>query len=233
MCGRINVSSDPLAELYLELLDQPFPGPDRYNVAPTEPVSVITNRAGPGLALVEMRWWLTPYWSKEVSTRYSMFNAKAETLEQSRAFAEPFRRRRCVVPVSGFYEWVREGGRRLPYYLRPAANDGLLLAGIWDRWRGGEAPLESFAIVTTAASERLKFVHDRQPVMLRREDLDTWLAEDAEPGRLRELTGSALPSSLAAIPVSTYVNNSRNEGPRCIEAVGDAIELVAGPLSGR
>lgn len=227
MCGRINVSSDPLAELYLELLDQPFPGPDRYNVAPTEQVGVISNPGGGGWAPSEMRWWLTPYWSREVSTRYSMFNAKAETLDRSRAFAEPFRRRRCVVPVSGFYEWVREGDRRLPYYLRPAANDGLLLAGIWDRWRGGETPLDSFAIITAAANERLRFVHDRQPVMLKRDELEPWLAEDADPARLKALLGSGLPSTLVAIPVSTYVNNARNEGGRCIEPIGEAVELAA------
>jgi putative SOS response-associated peptidase YedK len=226
MCGRINVSSDPLAELYLELLNQPFPAADRYNVAPTEQVPVIRNDRDGARVVREKRWWLTPYWSKEVSTRYSMFNAKAETLATSRAFREPFQRRRCVVPVSGFYEWVKEGGAKLPYYIRPAANDGLLLAGIWDRWRGSDNVLESFAIVTADVNDKLAFVHNRQPVMLARDQVDEWLSADTPRERLSRLLGSALPTTLAVIPVSTYVSNSRNEGPRCIEPIGAARELT-------
>lgn len=229
MCGRINVSSDPLAELYLELLEQAFPAEDRYNVAPTEQVTVIRESRDADAAWVarDMRWWLTPYWSKEVSTRYSMFNAKSETLETSRAYREPFRRRRCVVPVSGFYEWVKEGERKLPYYIRPASGDGLLLAGIWDRWRGPDQVVESFAIITTAVNDKLAFVHNRQPVMLSRDQLGAWLSGETEPAALHGLLGSNLPVALSAVPVSTYVSNSRNEGPRCIEPIAAAVELSA------
>ena len=227
MCGRINVSADPLAELYLELLDQQFSGEDRYNVAPTEQVPVIRHSREDGLVVRDKRWWLTPYWSKEVSTRYSMFNAKSETLESSRAFGEPFRRRRCAVPISGFYEWVKEGERKLPYYIRPTGNDGLLLAGIWDRWRGADEVVESFAVITTAVNEKLAFVHNRQPVILARADLECWLDEATEPEQLHELLSARLPAPLSAIPVSTYVSNSRNEGARCIEPIATAVELGA------
>jgi putative SOS response-associated peptidase YedK len=227
MCGRINVSADPLAELYMELLEEQFSGEDRYNVAPTEQVPVIRRSRDGGLVVRDKRWWLTPYWSKEVSTRYSMFNAKSETLESSRAYREPFRRRRCVVPVSGFYEWVKEGDRKLPYYIRPSGNDGLLLAGIWDRWRGADEVVESFAVITTAVNDKLAFVHNRQPVLLRHADLECWLDEASEPEQLRELLTATLPVALSAIPVSTYVSNSRNEGVRCIEPIAAAVELSA------
>ena len=105
MCGRFNVTSDPLSRLLMELLGMPHPGPDNFNAAPTE--SIVVARLGEDGApeLVPMRWWLTPFWAKEMSTRYSMFNAKSEKVHQSPAFREPFRNRRCVVPVSGFYEW--------------------------------------------------------------------------------------------------------------------------------
>ncbi|TDJ26194.1 MAG: SOS response-associated peptidase [Gammaproteobacteria bacterium] len=229
MCGRINVSADPLAELYLELLDQKFSGEDRYNVAPTEQVSVIRRSREGGLVARDKRWWLTPYWSKELSTRYSMFNAKSETLESSRAYREPFLRRRCVVPISGFYEWLKDGERRLPYYIRPAGNEGLLLAGLWDRWRGADEVVESFTIITTAVHDRLAFIHNRQPVILRRADLECWLDEASEPEQLRELLTTTLPTALLAIPVSTYVSNSRNEGPRCIEPIAAAVEVSADP----
>jgi len=227
MCGRINVSADPLAEIYLKLLDQQFSGEDRYNVAPTEQVPVIRHSRDGGLVVRDKRWWLTPYWSKEVSTRYSMFNAKSETLESSRAYREPFRRRRCVVPVSGFFEWVKEGERKLPYYIRPADGDGLLLAGLWDRWRGAEEVVESFTIITAAVNDKLAFVHNRQPVMLRRADLECWLDPASDPQQVRALLGARLPASLSAIPVSTYVSNSRNEGARCVEPIAAAVELGA------
>jgi putative SOS response-associated peptidase YedK len=182
MCGRFNVESDPLSRLLLELVRLRHPGPDNHNAAPTENIVVLRLGEGGAPELVPMRWWLTPYWAKEVGTRYAMFNARSETLASSRAFREPFRRRRCVVPVSGFYEWCRrtEGGAaggKVPYYIRPQAADGLLLAGIWDRWRdaASDTVLESFAIVTTPAADAMAFVHNRQPVMLSLEDARGWL----------------------------------------------------------
>jgi len=243
MCGRINVSSHPLAVLIMELAGRTFPGEDRYNVAPTEEVAVVrTARREVGAAalsreLASLRWWLTPYWSKDPSTRssstryssptrYSMFNAKAETLTTSRAFREPFARRRCVVPVSGFYEWTRQNGQKLPHYIRPRDDGGMALAGIWDRWRAPDRTIESFAIVTVAVNERLRFVHTRQPAMLDRAQIDTWLDPGAPQQTLLGMLSPALPGDLSVVPVSTYVNNARNQGPRCIDPIGAPIEIA-------
>jgi putative SOS response-associated peptidase YedK len=224
MCGRVNVSSGPLTLLFMDMVGQPYPGADRHNVAPTEPLTVL--RGNEALESVTMRWWLTPYWSSEPSTRYSMFNAKAETLGVSRAFAEPFARRRCLLPIAGFYEWAKDGNRKLPYYIRPSADDGLLLAGVWDRWRGGGETVESFAVVTTAVHERLAFVHNRQPAMLSRAEGRRWLSRGEDPELLRaDLLRPRVPVALHVVPVSTYVGNSRNEGPRCIEPIGRAIGI--------
>lgn len=228
MCGRLNVSSGPLTILFMDMVSQPYPGADRHNMAPTETVQVLRAAPTGGLEAAAMRWWLTPYWSKEISTRYSMFNAKAETLETSRAFREPLERRRCVVPVAGFYEWVKDGARRLPYYIRPQADDGMLLAGLWDRWRNGAETLESFTIVTTAAHESLAFVHNRQPALLSRADGRRWVDRQQDVAALRrELLVPRVPVPLHVVPVSTYVNNARNDGPRCIEPVAKVIELAA------
>ena len=231
MCGRVNISSSPLADLFLQWLDEPpdadlYPE-DVYNVAPTELVPVIRRNREGIVEAAAMRWWLTPYWSKEVSTRYAMFNAKAETLAKSRAFREPFARRRALVPVAGFYEWVKDSGKKLPYYIRPSDDHGLMLAGIWDRWRGPEQTVESFAVVTTAVNDNLAFVHNRQPVLLGPEAARRWLDPNAELDDLQTLLGSALPCELVAIPVSTYVSNSRNAGPRCIEPIGKAVLVPA------
>ncbi len=150
-------------------------------MAPTEPVVVLRPTALGALEAATMRWWLTPYWSKELSTRYSMFNAKAETIDTSASFKEPFARRRCAVPVAGYYEWSKDGERKLPYYIRPRDDDGMLLAGIWDRWRNGDEVVESFAVVTTAVHDRLAFVHRRQPVMLSRAEGRRWMDRTEDP----------------------------------------------------
>ena len=230
MCGRVNVSSGPLTLLFMDMVGQPYPDrEDRHNVAPTLSLPVIraSDRALDGrLESATMRWWLTPWWSKEQSPRYSTFNAKAETLERSSAFKDPFARRRCLVPVAGFYEWLSDGAHKLPYYIRPHADDGLLLAGVWDRWRNGAETLESFAVVTTAVHDRLAFIHNRQPAMLTRAEGRRWVSATEEPAHLHaDLLVPRLPVPLSIIPVSTYVNNARNEGARCIEPIGNTIEI--------
>ena len=234
MCGRINISKHPLSEVLMELAGASFPVEDRENLAPTEPAPIVRNVRGGGAREVAVcRWWLIPYWSREPKTKYAMFNAKAETLESSRAFEEPFARRRCVVPVSGFYEWEKQSGRKLPYYLRSLDDTGLLFAGVWDRWRGAgnaeiaDQTIESFAIITVAANRGMAFIHDRQPAMLSRTDVDEWLSRDTSRERLHQLLTPALPVPLAAVPVSTYVNTSKNQGSRCIDPVAAPIEIPA------
>lgn len=213
----------------MELVGLTHPGPDNYNAAPTETITVLRMGDGGEPQLVPMRWWLTPYWSKELSTKYSMFNAKSETVERSAAFREPFRKRRCVVPVSGFYEWARSGGRKLPYYLTAKDRPGLLIAGIWDRWRNGDTgkEIESFAVLTCAANPGLEFVHSRQPVMLSISGARRWMASTAEPSSLKALCASGVPTPLDAVPVSSYVNNARHKDGRCVEPIGPIMSIAA------
>lgn len=238
MCGRFNVESDPLSRLLLELVRLRHPGPDNPNAAPTETIVVLRLDDAGEPELVPMRWWLTPHWAKEAGTRYAMFNARSESVERSRAFREPFRRRRCVVPVSGFYEWQRtaqaasDGSRKVPFYIRPHDDPGMLLAGIWDRWRNpddGEL-LESFAILTTDASPGLEFVHNRQPVMLSFAGARRWLDPEASPEALKSLLAPGIPADLDAVPVSSYVNNARHKDSRCTEPVADPVAVAADPL---
>ena len=229
MCGRFNVTSDPLSKLLMDLVGHPHPGPDNFNLAPTETVQVL--RIGPDgdPQLLPMRWWLTPFWAKEVSTKYSMFNAKSETAAQSAAFKEPFLKRRCVVPISGFYEWCREGGHKVPYFIIPQVHDGLLLAGLWDRWYNAEAGQEllSFTILTTAANENMERLHHRQPVMLSPEQALDWLDIDQPTAKLAYLFESRLPMDLSAIPVSSHVNNARNKDERCVQALGRSVHMAS------
>jgi len=225
MCGRFNVSADPLTILLMELVGMAHPGPDNHNAAPTEQIVVLRLDEAGEPELVSMRWWLTPFWSKEVSTRYSMFNAKSETAAKSPAFREPYRKRRCVVPVCGFYEWIRQNNQKLPYYITPKEDPGMLLAGLWDHWvnkDSGEV-LESFTILTAAAAPGMEFIHSRQPVMLAVSDARAWM--DPENGNFEDLIGSQLPRPLDAVPVSTYVNNARHKDERVLQPVADPVAI--------
>jgi putative SOS response-associated peptidase YedK len=157
-----------------------------------------------------------------------MFNARSETVANSPAFREPFRKRRCVVPVSGFYEWARSGSQKLPYYLTAHEAAGLLLAGVWDRWHNPESGelLESFAVLTCPANERLKFVHKRQPVMLSMADAHRWLDPALPAPDRNELFDSCLPVAMDAVPVSSYVNNARNKTARCLDPIGRIVDIA-------
>lgn len=232
MCGRMS-QDDDLDAVYRELVGEPFPGEANFNTAPTETVWIVRRRrrddeAGAGLEAAAAQWWLTPYWSKTPKPRYATFNARAETLRESRTFGEPFRRRRCLVPVTGFYEWRRAGAVRQPFFVC-AAEGPLLLAGVWDRWRSRDRRevVESCAVVTTASSPALAFLHDRQPLMLGRSDVPRWLQSSADPAPLDSLLTPRLPVPLTATPVSDYVGDPRHKAPRCLAATGAGIEIAA------
>ncbi|MEM7080056.1 MAG: SOS response-associated peptidase [Pseudomonadota bacterium] len=232
MCGRFNVTSDPLSQLLLDLVGVRYNGETNLNLAPTETVQVLRIVDG-APQLVPMRWWLTPFWAKALTTKYAMFNAKSETAHKSPAFKEPFVKRRCVVPISGFYEWARSNNQKVPYYITADMAPGLLLAGLWDSWRNPETKDEllSFTVLTTVANEDLQFVHHRQPVMLSIEQARTWLDMEIPTGDLRAFFASQLPTPLQIVPVSSHVNNARNKDDRCVQPLG-AATLVSSPSAG-
>ena len=228
MCGRFSTTRKVVEEVFLAMTGEPFPGEENLNTAPTETAWVVRWKADACEPLAA-RWWLTPYWSKTPTPRYATFNAKCENLEKSGTFREPFRYRRCLVPVDGFYEWTDTALGRLPYHVEPAGGDAMLLGGVWDRWRDRktEEVLYSFAVVTTPVHPQLEFLHDRQPLMLSGADAEVWMDHDAPSAALHELFRPTLPGALSVVPVSSYVGNARNKGPRCTEPIGDAIEIGA------
>lgn len=227
MCGRFNVIADPLSQLLMDLVGLRYTGQDNFNLAPTETVPVLRMGEDGEPQLVPMRWWLTPFWAKELSTKYSMFNAKSETAAKSPAFKTPYRKRRCVVPISGFYEWCRQNNQKLPYLIQAHADSGLLLAGLWDAWhnKDNNEELLSFTILTTAASRGMQFVHHRQPVMLSLEEARLWLDMHTPTDELTYLFDARIPVALDAVPVSTHVNNARHKDARCIEPIGASVPI--------
>ncbi len=175
-------------------------------------------------SLRDMRWWLVPSWAPEVSTRYSMFNARAENLDSSRAFKGPFRHHRGVVPASSFIEWQKINDLKMPWLIR--ARDGALaFAAVWDTWTRDGNYLESCAIVTTDATPGFKHLHNRMPVMLRPEEFDVWLDPARPLQEVRTLLEPALPGPMEIAPLDRAVNNSRGKGEDLLVPIADAEEI--------
>ncbi|BBK43595.1 DUF159 family protein [Allostella vacuolata] len=217
MCARYSITTAPEALARLFGSAGPPPNlPPRYNVAPTQKAPVV-RAAGAGQMggrrLDLLRWGLIPSWSKGPDARFTMVNARADTVADKPAYRNAFRDRRCLVPVDGFYEWqATVGGKRPMRIVRPDRAP-FALAGLWERWAppGGEAPVESFTIVTTEANDRLRPIHDRMPVLLDPADWGTWL--EGPSARAAVLMRPAPDSALVAYPVSARVGNVRNDDP--------------------
>lgn len=228
MCGRFNIIDDPLTQLIVEIAGgdskwslNTLPLKTEFNIAPTQTIPVLVKSPEHGWMLRPMRWWLVPYWSPEPSTRYSMFNAKSETLATSRAYREPYKKRRCIIPASGYYEWRKEGGVKVPYYIEPDEDKGFAFAGLWDRWARDDRIVESCTIVTAAAPPAMKAIHPRIPVHLTTEQARRWSETDTPQPQLEEMLEPEIRTRLRVTPVSSYVSNARNKDDRCIERLGE------------
>jgi len=224
MCGRYTLSSptDLLADL-LELDSVPELAP-RYNIAPTQEAAVVRVTGETGARSLDLlRWGLIPFWSKDPGIGNRMINARAETVAEKPSYRTSFKRKRCLVPADGFYEWQATGGPKQPFYFRFEGGAPFALAGLWDRWEKGEGePVETFTILTTEPNEVVAPVHKRMPVILDREGMALWLdpaIEDAE--RLTPLLGPFPAAGMEGFPVSTYVNSPGNDTPRCIEPLAE------------
>lgn len=217
MCGRFNLRATP-AELqnFFDLFREPAVTP-RYNIAPTQSTLVCRLDGDGERELVPLRWGLIPSWSKDMKIGASLINARAETVSEKPSFRTPFKKRRCLVPANGFFEWLREGKQKQPYHIHQADDSLFAMAGIWERWTHEEHPLESFSILTTSANQLMRTVHDRMPVIITPDLFSEWLAPDADPEFLSSVIQPYEWSQFDAVPVSTIVNNARNETPECVQ----------------
>ena len=221
MCGRFVQYSDP--ERYAERfgLDRVCEAEPRYNLAPTQPVLAIRVSPAGGRELVPLRWGLIPHWSQGPDSRYSMINARAETLATKPAYRDAFRQRRCLIPSEGFYEWRATASGKQPYLIGRRDQAPFLMAGLWERWRGGEGeqpPVESCTIIVTDANDLVRPIHDRMPVILSDQAAERWLDPDEhDPAALAGLLRPADPAEMALHPVSRAVNSARNQGAELLE----------------
>jgi putative SOS response-associated peptidase YedK len=227
MCGRYLITTVPEAMRRLfRYLEQPD-FPPRYNIAPTQPVPIVRLFEGERqFALV--RWGLIPAWVKDPRSFSLLINARGESVNDKPAFRNAMKRRRCLFPADGFYEWKDEGAHRRPYVLRPANGEPMAFAGLWETWMGpnGEE-METAAIVTTQASRDIAAIHARMPVIVSPDAFDFWLdCTNVEAVTAAALIAPAPAGLLQAYEISRAVNRTANDGPQLIEPV--AAEALAG-----
>lgn len=217
MCGRYNVIDDPfLRELMRDLgIDAVLP--TMINVAPTETVPIVIE-TDEGRQLRYMRWWLTPSWSDGPNTKYSMFNAKSETIATSRAFRSPFKRHRGIVPASSFIEWQTDRYGKTPWLIKAEAG-AFAFAAIWDHWEKDDIILESCALITTSAVSGFEHIHQRMPVLLDLNDYNSWLDPQRPIENPEHFFRPRLPGPVRVAPLNKAVNNARNKEFELLEPV--------------
>jgi putative SOS response-associated peptidase YedK len=223
MCGRYRLSRrKQLVEEYFGTVSEDDDWNPRYNIAPSQPVVTIRKDARePVRKLSTMRWGLVPSWAKDPGIGYKTINARSETVTTTASFREPFKSQRCLIPADGFYEWKREGKTKQPYCFE--VNDGELFAfaGLWDRWTSPQGEtIESCTILTTTPNSFLAEIHDRMPVILRRENYDLWLDPDFR--KMTLVSGMLSPFDAALMrryAVGSRVNQVQNDDAECAKPV--------------
>ena len=210
MCGRFTLrhSATEIAERF-DVTNLTFDFVPRYNIAPTQPVAAITVDHTGERWLRPLKWGLVPFWAKDPSIGSRMINARAESLADKAAYKHALERRRCLIPADGFYEWVKNGTKRMPMHIH--FRDGRLFAfaGLWDRWSRGEGqPIESCALITTSANALVAPIHGRMPVLIDRGAYDLWLDPRASEDDLRALLAPFSAEAMEAFPVSPRVNGT-------------------------
>ncbi|GMU66122.1 MAG: DUF159 family protein [Acidobacteriota bacterium] len=222
MCGRyvLSVPGDLLASAFgLEEVPELTP---RYNVAPSQVMPIVRGTEEGGRELAYARWGLVPHWAKEVAIGNRLINARAEGLADKPSFRDSFKRRRCLIPANGFYEWQKVGPKKQPWLLRLAGGAPFAFAGLWSSWSDPESreSLETFAIVTTEPNPLAARIHDRMPVILPDAARTAWLDPRTGRERLLGLLVAYPAAEMEAFPVSTRVNSPANDDAACVEPIG-------------
>lgn len=220
MCGRyaVTVDSDAIQQAFgLESVVDFAP---RYNIAPTQYAPIITNEHPRALSLY--KWGLVPSWAKEAAIGNKMINARADGIAEKPSYRSAFKRRRCLVPVTGFYEWQKGDGKtKTPMYIQVKDAELFALAGLWEVWHSPDGDeLRTFTIITTDANEFMSPIHNRMPVILHKADYDLWLDPKDVPAQvLQPLLRPYEAARMTAYEVSRAVNTPGIDEPDLVQPV--------------
>jgi putative SOS response-associated peptidase YedK len=223
MCGRFTLTADPgvLQEAFPVIKIQ-LPLKPRYNIAPTQSVAVIANT--PDYSLNYFHWGLIPSWAKDPEIGNRLINARSETLAEKPSFRSAFRRRRCLIPADGFFEWksVSDQKTKIPMYIKLKSSLPFAFAGLWEIWSSPDgSQIYSCTIITTQPNHLMESIHNRMPVILHPTDYQVWLDPNEQtPESFVHLFRPYPAEEMAAYPVSRIVNSPQADIPECIKAVG-------------
>jgi len=220
MCGRFNLllTNEQIAA-HFGITNAPEVTP-RYNIAPTHDVLAIVPVDTGERAAVFFRWGLIPSWSKKIQIGNRLINARAETAAEKPTFRSAFRKRRCLIPATGFYEWQKQNGYKQPYHVHLDNDEPFCFAGLWEHWEGSGISIQSCTILTTDANDLMAPIHDRMPVILPADAYAAWLDHAVtDPARLKSLWQPCSMEHLVAERISTRVNNPANDDPLCIKPI--------------
>lgn len=219
MCARYSIGFTEKQVRDLFNLDPEEPVELRYNVAPTQDVpAVIEGREDHKRHFESFKWGLVPYWADDLKIAQKLINARSETLFERPSFREAARKRRCLIPAAGFYEWRTEGKKKQPYFFRLKSGAPMAFAGLYETKRlEGDARLRTCTIVTTDPNDLVRPFHDRMPAVVRPEDFDQWLSREiGEPKALLPILVPFPEDQMECFPVSPEVNKVTTEGPECV-----------------
>ena len=216
MCGRFALTSDAASISKHFRVNLSSPILPRFNIAPSQKILGIRPQSkAHEYTSALLSWGLIPSWARDQSIGARLTNARSETVLTKPSFRDSFRRRRCLIPADGFYEWTASKNRKQPYYIRLASHQPFGIAGLWDSWESDGERIETCTILTCDANEAMKHLHPRMPVVIQPERYDAWL-DPATP--MSELSQDLFPFSTKTTvisPVSDYVNNVRHDDVRC------------------
>ena len=230
MCGRYTLTTE-LAD-WTEYSGYSVPetgyGP-RYNIAPGQYAPVVVNGDGGGVTRI-MKWGLVPFWAKDEKIAYKTINARSETLDERASFKHALKKRRCLVPADGFYEWQKTAGGKVPHYIYLKDRRAFAFAGLWEKWEKADAPdgepgtpanpLYTFTIITTTPNSFMEPIHNRMPVILDPADEARWLDPDSDPLELARLFLPYAAEAMDAHPVDPDVGSVKHDRPDLIEPSG-------------
>ena len=229
MCGRYSLFEDPsrLADILRVTIEETLA--PRYNIAPTQDAPIVTPDAEHGRVLKLARWGLLPHWADPDTFKASLINARSESAADKPSFRDAFKKGRCAVPASGFFEWRKEdGGAKQPYFIRRRDGDPMFFAGLSSYNVKGKEPVRTFAILTSRPNVLMEVLHDRQPVILTPDQIDAWLDPSARSSeQLAPLLEPNDPTDLEAIPVSREVNSPANDREDILEPQGEPLTSAA------
>ncbi|HTV46982.1 MAG TPA: SOS response-associated peptidase [Phycisphaerae bacterium] len=206
MCGRYNISK---LKRFIEIhrwIQGTLVFEPHYNAAPTQMLPVVT--ASRRIEL--FKWGLIPHWAKDAKQTKPRFIARAETLAEKPSFKKLLGTKHCIIPADGFYEWKQEGAHKIPYYISLASGEPMAFAGLWDTWQSPTGVINSFTMITTTPNSLMARIHDRMPVILAPELYLEWLDHTLDLGPYPA-------DQMTARPISSKVNNTRNNSPDILE----------------